>query len=166
MADLCGRTVNFTGGGSRGEHTDVKPVRVLRAFLFLLHIGRVCVHAGRVFHRSGWVSSPLAPPVPFRPPVVQVGQQWCTVVHMAEKWLSPIRNPDPLPEATLNDVKAVTKDLKKPGVYLASVLYERYVAVLAEQEREPATPQAFGLMLRDFGYIRRRSRQGRTWLIQ
>lgn len=76
-----------------------------------------------------------------------------------------VRNPDPLPTATLEDVKAVLEGLT-PGVYLASALYAKHKAILESQGREPSSPQGFGRMLRAFGLIRKTHKGYAAWLIQ
>lgn len=78
----------------------------------------------------------------------------------------PLRNPDPLPVATLEDVKATLEGLTKPGVYLSRDLYARYAEILKGQGREPASAIAFGRMLRDFGLIRRQRGGMWAWLVQ
>lgn len=88
------------------------------------------------------------------------------MVHMrADQGWQPVRNPDPIPEATLADVKAVLEGLA-PGRYLSADLYVKYQAILRNQEREPAAPQAFGRMLRNHGLIRIKVRGAHGWLVQ
>jgi hypothetical protein len=90
----------------------------------------------------------------------------CRVALMAyNNRLHPAMNPDPLPTATLEDVKAVLDGLA-PGVYLSSALYARYRAILTGQGREPVHPVPFGRMLREFGLIRKTRRGAAAWLVQ
>lgn len=79
--------------------------------------------------------------------------------------LHPVRNPDPLPTATLQDVKAVLEGLR-PGTYLSRDLYAKYAGILESQEREPVHPVAFGQMLKEFGLLRRKSKGAAAWLVQ
>jgi hypothetical protein len=83
---------------------------------------------------------------------------WNTPAH-------PVRNPDPLPTATLEDVKAVLEGLV-PGVYLSADLYAKHVRILEGQGREPSSTQGFGRMLREFGLIRKTRRGAAAWLVQ
>jgi hypothetical protein len=87
------------------------------------------------------------------------------MVHMSRERFQPVRNPDPIPAATLEDVKAVLDGLQ-PGAYLSADLYAKYVALMANQERQPASPQGFGRMLTEFGLIRRKVRGAHGWLVQ
>lgn len=75
--------------------------------------------------------------------------------------LRPVRNPAPIPEATLTDVKAALEGLA-PGVYLAADLYARYREVVSG---EPAHPVAFGQMLAEYGALRCKRRGARAWRI-
>jgi hypothetical protein len=65
---------------------------------------------------------------------------------------SPARNPEPLPEATLADVRA-TIDGLKPGVYRNSDLYKRYVDLMSNQGREPVSASRLGRMFTDYGLL-------------
>lgn len=77
----------------------------------------------------------------------------------------PVRNPDPLPEATLADVKLTLEGLV-PGTYTARDLYARYAERKKAQGQEPDTPTALGRMFREFGLISKTKKGARAWLVQ
>lgn len=75
-----------------------------------------------------------------------------------------LRNPDPLPVATLEDVKMTLSGLR-PGIYLARDLYERYAGLKRQSGSEPVTTQMFGRMLRDFGLLKCQRKGARAWRV-
>ena len=87
------------------------------------------------------------------------------MAHMSQRAFSAIRNPDPIPEASLADVKAVLEGLA-PGRYRSADLYAKYRAILASQGREPTNQNAFGLMLGRHGLMRIKVRGSNGWLVQ
>lgn len=82
-----------------------------------------------------------------------------------EKGWRPVANPEPLPVATLGDVKMTLEGLA-PGIYLARDLYARYQAAKSERGETPVASQVFGRMLTQFGLIKRQRQGSRAWLVQ